>query len=93
MMRRVVVLAVVAIIILAAGAALAAAGDPMIVRHVIAGGGGTVSADAYVLHATVGQSVAGVAGAINPNGSLCAGFWCGMSGGESFIYLPLILRG
>ncbi|MBN2003987.1 MAG: hypothetical protein JXA21_11585 [Anaerolineae bacterium] len=95
MTRRAVLLACVALL-LVTGAVWAGGGGGGIGirRHVLAGGGGHGVTGNFALWGTVGQPVAGPAGAIYPNGSLCSGFWCGKTHWHTaVIYLPLILKG
>jgi hypothetical protein len=67
----------------------AAAGGPTVDWRVVASGGGSATAGNVSLSGTVGQwaTGSGTAGTT----VLSSGFWGG-SAGESFVYLPLVLR-
>jgi hypothetical protein len=86
--RTGVVIAVGVVLLLVAGTMLASAAGPEVPRYVIGGGGGHSETAPFVLDATAGQAVAGVA--VGGRFELCAGFWCGM--GEHRLRLPVVLR-
>jgi hypothetical protein len=92
-MRRGLVLLVALVLLLGvAGAALAQTGGGYdLTWWTVDGGGGRLEGGGYVLDSTAGQADAGPA--LSGGGyGLAGGFWVGVAGGESMIYLPLLMR-
>lgn len=89
-----VFLLVILLIVFASGGALLAqtGGNYALTWHTIDGGGGTVTGGDYTLSGTAGQPDAAVV--IGGDYTLSSGFWHGDSNdvGDSFIYLPIIIK-
>lgn len=73
---------------------LAAASGELLPRSLISSGGGSVSQNQMVLHSAIGQPAVG---AVQNDLTLCSGFLCAagappLSGADTRIYLPLIVR-
>jgi hypothetical protein len=85
-MKRTVILLTLLALLLLTGAVLAN-GPSVVDRYVTGAGGGHAEISPYILDATIGQAVVGVAK--DTGYQLCSGFWCKA---EYKVYLPLVLR-